>query len=139
MLVAAASAAVALSGCGESKEEKALAAVCTAKDDIGKQVTTLKSITPATFSLSKVQTSVKAINDDLSTISDQLPTLKNELQPQLQQANQEFKGELTNIAAGLFKSISADEGKEAASQAALQLEAAYKKAFSSLECPDAAG
>ena len=39
---------LALAACGESSEDKAKTTVCNARDDIGKQVADLKSLTPAT-------------------------------------------------------------------------------------------
>ncbi len=130
-------AVVALSACGESKEDKALAAVCSAKDDIGKQVDALKSITPETFTTEKVQTSLNAIHQDVKQIGDQLPVLKDEVQSQAQSANDEFKSQLSTVAVSLGKSLSLGEGKEQVKSAASELVTAYQQAFASLDCSDA--
>jgi ABC-type Zn uptake system ZnuABC Zn-binding protein ZnuA len=129
--------ALALTACGESKEDKALAAACSAKDDIGKQVDTLKSITPETFTAETVQTSLNAIHEYVKTIGDQLPTLKDDVKSQVQSANDEFKSQLSTIAVNLGKSISLGEGKEQVKSAASELAGAYQQAFASLDCSDA--
>lgn len=125
---------VALSGCGESKEEKALTAACTAKDDIGKQVETLKSLTPATFKTETVQSSLNSIYEDLKTINDQIPALKSDVKAQVQSANQEFRSSLSQVAVSLGKSLSLNEGKQDVQDAAAKLASSYQQAFASLNC-----
>lgn len=125
---------VAISGCGESKEEKALAAACTAKDDIGKQVETLKGLTPATFKTETVQSSLNSIYEDLKTINDQIPALKDDVKSQVQSANEDFRASLSQVAVSLGKSLSLNEGKQDVQDAAEKLATSYQLAFASLNC-----
>ncbi|MBJ7348413.1 MAG: hypothetical protein JHC87_07565 [Thermoleophilaceae bacterium] len=128
-------AALSLSACGTSKEDKALASVCSSKADIQKQVTALKGLTISTASANQVNTSITAITDDLKNIKDQIPVLKDSVKPQVEQANNEFKSALTGIALELGKSLSLEQGGEQATAALTQLGTAYEQAFASLDCP----
>lgn len=135
-LLLALAAALALSSCGESKEDKALASVCASTADIKKNVSELQSLTITSVTADKIQSSVKAINSDLQNIGDQIPTLKESLRPELEAANNEFKFQVTSIALELGKSLSLDDSSAAIKNALTDLGLAYQKAFASLDCPD---
>jgi hypothetical protein len=130
---------LALGGCGDSKEEKALTAVCEAKNDIGKQVDTLQSLTLQTVTVDKVQSGVTAIRDDLKTISDNLPTVADDVKPDIQQANDQFKTQLGLIAVNIGRSISAEDSKAMLQASLTQLSESYQQAFAKVQCPDSQG
>ena len=83
--------ALALGACGESSEGKAKSTVCDARDDIGKQVDELKSLTPSTVSRGAVTSSIAAITKDLDAISGAQGSLSGERRSELEAANTEFK------------------------------------------------
>ena len=82
--------ALALGACGESDEEKAQNTVCDAKDDIGKQVDELKSLTPATVTSDAVTQNLDAIRNDLQDISGAQPDLSSDRRSEVEAANKEF-------------------------------------------------
>lgn len=127
-------AALALSACGESKEEKALTAVCTAKADIQAQVDDLKMLTPGTFTTTKVQDGVQAIGDDLRTIQDNLPTLSDSARQQVKSANETFRSEFASVGVEIAKTISAEDAAAQLKQSFADLAAAYEQAFASVQC-----
>src|SRR4051812_3582974 len=53
--IAVVTVTLVLGACGQSAEEKAQTKVCDARDDIGKQVNELKSMTPATVTTDAVK------------------------------------------------------------------------------------
>ncbi|MBI5310616.1 MAG: hypothetical protein HZB14_06260 [Actinobacteria bacterium] len=128
-------AAALLAGCGESKEEKALNAVCSAKAGIETAVGDLKAITPATFTSQQVQNSIQSIRDDLSTIQENVPALSDSARQQVQTANQQFRSELTAVAAEILKTLSAQDAATKLQQSFTDLAAAYEQAYASVQCP----
>ena len=61
----------AVAGCGgDSKADKAMASVCSARDDITKQVDTLAGMTITTATTSQAGSALTAIKDDLGKIAD---------------------------------------------------------------------
>lgn len=134
-LLLAVLAVFALSGCGESKEDKALASVCTSKADIEKQVNTLKSLVVSPETTDQMQKAATAIAKDLQAIEAQMPALKSSVRSQVQAANAKFKSDLASISLEIADSISVKDGKVQASKSYAELEDAYKQAYSSLKCP----
>ena len=131
-------AVFALGACGKSnsssKQDEAKTTVCSAIADIGKQVDTLKGVTISTGTLDQIQTSLKAIDDDLKKISGARNDLTGDNKKQLQDANQQFVSQVQNIASSLVKSTSLSEAKSQAKAALTQLSDAYKNTFAKFSC-----
>ena len=62
--------AMALAACGESAQDKAKAEICTARDEISKQVTKLQGLTISSNTGQEVKGSVEAIGDQLKKIKN---------------------------------------------------------------------
>jgi hypothetical protein len=126
--------AVALGACGESKEDKALNTVCDARDDIGKQVDTLKGLTPATVTTDAVKKSLDAIKKDLQDIADAQKDLSSDRRSEVDAANKTFKSSIQQIAGELGTSLSASDAKAAVVTALQQLGTSYEKTYAPLKC-----
>ena len=119
---------------GKSSEEKAQATVCDARDDIGKQVADLKSLTPATVTIDAVTKNLDAIRNDLQDISGALSDLSSDRRSEFESANKAFTSSVKDIASQFGSSLSASDAKAAIVTALQQLEASYKKAFAPVNC-----
>ncbi len=127
-------AAFALGACGESKEDKAKTTVCDARSDISKQVQRLKSLTISTATTDEVQSSLKAINSDLSKIKDAQGDLSDKRRQQVEDANKAFTSQLQDIAGSLGKSTSLSDAKAQLTSALQQLATAYQQSFARIDC-----
>ena len=127
-------AALTVGACGESKEDKAKSTVCDARADIGKQVDKLKGLTITTASASAAHESLKAINSDLSKITDAQGDLSDDRRQQVETANKAFTSQLQSIAASLGSSTSLSDAKSQLSSALQQLATAYKTSFARVDC-----
>jgi hypothetical protein len=134
VLVAFALGACGGSGSGSSKQDKAKQQVCSARDDMAKQVDTLKGLTLSTATLDTVQTSLKAIDDDLTKIKDATGDLSGDTKSQLQKANQEFVTKVNSIASSLLKTSSLNQAQSQATAALQQLADAYQQTFAKFSC-----
>src|SRR5689334_24272023 len=90
-----------LTGCGQSATEKAKANVCSARDDIGKQVQTLQGLTLSTATTSKISDSLKAIQADLEKISQNSDKLSDQFKSDVKTANQQFTNSVKDTAGNL--------------------------------------
>jgi hypothetical protein len=131
--------ALALGACGDSSneqspEEKALATVCDARADIGKQVDELTSLTAATVTKDAVTQSVDSIKTDLKDISDARSELSSDTRSEVEAANTAFASSVKGIASEVFTSLSATDAKAALVTALQQLKTSYEKTFASLKC-----
>jgi hypothetical protein len=126
--------ALALGACGESKEDKALSTVCDARDDIGKQVDTLKGLTPATVTKDAVTQSLDAITKDLQDIAGAQKDLSSDRRSEVDAANKAFKSSIQQIAGELGTSLSASDAKAGVVTALQQLGASYEKTYAPLNC-----
>jgi hypothetical protein len=124
----------ALGACGESDEEKAQNTVCDARDDIGKQVEDLKSLTPATVTADAVTQNLEAIDNDLTAMSDAQSDLSSDRRSDVEAANKAFESSVEGIVSDLGSSLSAADAKEQVVTALDQLAATYQKAFAPLNC-----
>jgi hypothetical protein len=124
----------ALGACGESDEEKAQNTVCDARDDIGKQVDDLKSLTPATVTTDAVSQDLDAIKNDLTDIADAQSDLSSDRRSEAEAANETFTTSVQEIAGQLGSSLSASDAKAGVVTALQQLEASYQKTFAQLNC-----
>jgi phosphoglycerate-specific signal transduction histidine kinase len=127
-------ATVAVAACGESKEDKAKKQVCSARDDIGKQVSSLKSLTPANLTADGVKSSLTAIQNDLKKISDAQGDLNDARKKQVQEANATFGSALTSIASELGQSLSAADARTQLVSSFQELSTAYQQSFAKLDC-----
>jgi hypothetical protein len=125
---------LALGACGESSEEKAQNTVCDARDDIGKQVDDLKSLTPATVTADAVKENLGAIKNDLTDVSDAVSNLGSDRRDEVEAANKAFAGSVQDIASEFGRSLSASDAKAKLVTALQQLEASYQKSFAQLSC-----
>ena len=132
--LAVVSLALAFGACGESSEEKAQNTVCDARADIGKQVETLKSLTPATVTTDAVTKSLDAIKNDLKDISGAQSDLSSDRRSEAEAANKAFASSIQGIADQLGTSLSASDAKAALVTALQQLGASYEKTFAPLNC-----
>jgi hypothetical protein len=131
--------ALTLGACGdsseeESSEEKAQNTVCDARDDIGKQVDDLKSLTPATVTADAVTQNLDAIDNDLNDMSDAKSDLSSDRRSDVEAANKAFESSVEGIVSQLGSSLSASDAKAGVVTALQQLAASYQKAFAPLNC-----
>ena len=135
--------ALALGACGsssddkaakQSAEEKAQATVCDARDDIGKQVDELKSLTASTVTKDAVTQSVTAIKDDLEAISGAQSQLSSERRSEVEAANKAFASSVEGIASDVLTSLSLTDAKAALTTALQQLGTSYEDTFARLSC-----
>jgi hypothetical protein len=131
-------AVLALGACGKSssssKQDQAKTTVCSSIDDIGKQVDTLKGITVSTGTLDQIQTSLKAIDNDLKQIADARKDLTGDDKSQLEDANKQFVTQINSIASSLVKSTSLSQAQTQAKAALSQLADAYQQTFAKFSC-----
>jgi hypothetical protein len=126
--------ALALGACGESSEEKAQNTVCDARADIGKQVDTLKSFTPATVTTDAVTENLDAIKNDLKEISGAQSDLSSDRRSEAEAASKAFASSIEEIAGQLGTSLSASDAKAGLVTALQQLGTSYEETFAPLNC-----
>jgi len=134
LLLIVLAAAGLLTACGQSDEEKATDQVCSARDDIAKQVDQLKGLTLTTATTDQVRNNLKAIRDDLAKIADARAELSDNQRTQVEQANDAFRSEVGNIAATVATSTSIEEASAQLKAAFNDLAATYKKTFGQIDC-----
>ena len=134
LVVLALAGAGVLAGCGQSEEEKAADQVCSARDDIAKQVDELRGLTLTTATTEQVRENLTAIRDDLSTIADARTNLSDEQRTQVEEANNAFRGEVANIAATVAKSTSIEDASAQLKTAFNDLAASYRDTFGQIDC-----
>ena len=126
---------LALGACGGgSSEDKAKNTVCDAKDDIGKQVNDLKSLTPATVTIDAVTQHLSAIKNDLTDIADAQSDLSSDRRSEVEATNKAFTSFVQGIAGEVGRSLSASDAKAQIVTALQQLAASYQKAFAGVSC-----
>jgi hypothetical protein len=147
LAIAAVTIAIALGACGDSSDSTpagtgtstgdvaaAQTTVCNARDDIGKEVDELKSLTPSTVSRGAVTASIAAITKDLDAISGAQGSLSGERRSELEAANTEFKAAVKETAAQVVSSVTASDAKASLVSALQQLGTSYQETFASLDC-----
>jgi uncharacterized protein YjbJ (UPF0337 family) len=127
-------AALAVGACGESKEDKAQKAVCSARADISKQVDQLESLTISTATADDVKQSVKAINSDLSKIKDAQGDLSDDRRQQVEAATKTFTSQVQSIIESVGSSTSLRDAASQLTSATKQLAAAYKQSLAPIDC-----
>jgi len=126
--------ALALGACGESDEEKAMNAVCDARDDIAEQVDELKALSPATVTTDAVTQNLDAIRKDLNDMSDARSDLSDDQRSEVETATKAFTDSIRTVAGDLGRSLSASDAKTQVANALQELEASYKKTLEPLDC-----
>jgi hypothetical protein len=134
LLAAAACCAVAVGGCGNSKEEKAIARICDSRADIERQVGTLKSLTPSNFTLERITGSLRSIQSDLASIRSAKSEVAPARRQQVQTAAATFDRAVRTAARQLGTSLSVDNVALKVRTAGRQLAAAYSTALQPIDC-----
>src|SRR4051812_10881054 len=133
--VCAAGLALLAGGCGgKSAQQTASDKVCAARDDISKQVDQLQSLTLKTTTKDQVKTNLTTIRDDLAKIRSARKDLSKQRRKDVDAANSQFRGAITNTAATIGKSVSLEQGAADVKQALEQLGTTYKQTFAKLDC-----
>src|SRR4030081_2664510 len=81
---------LALAGCGESAEAKAKKQVCTARNDIAKQITTLQGLTLSSSTAATARASFEAIGKDVAQIKGAQGKLEPSRRQQVEAATHTF-------------------------------------------------
>lgn len=126
--------AIPLTGCGESKQEKASKSVCSARADIKNRVSTLKTLTPSIATLPQIKTEVSAIADDLKQIQGAQSDLEPARREKVQQATTTFKQQLESVVSNLTSSLSLSGARTQLESALKQLATSYTQALEPIEC-----
>ena len=134
LLLLFAAAAVCLTACGQSSEDKAKSQVCDARADISKNVNELTGLTLATASVDGVKKNVQAIQDDLGKIKDAQSNLNGARKQQVQAANEAFTQQVKTIASSVGSSLSLSDAGTQLKTAASQLASSYKQTLGKIDC-----
>lgn len=126
--------AFAIGACGESSEDKAQAAVCDARADMGKQVDELKGLTAATVTTDAVKENLTAIRNDLKDITAAQSDLSDDRRSEAEAANKAFSSSVRSTVSELGTSLSASDAKSALTAALQQLASTYQSTFAPLNC-----
>ena len=126
--------ALAAAGCGESKDDKAMAQVCSARADISKQVDHLKSMTITTATTSQVTDALTAIQNDLKKIGDARKNLADENRQQIDQANQQFTSSVRKAIADVGTQKSLQDAATQLQAAFQDLADSYRNTFGQISC-----
>ena len=128
------SAAIALAGCGQSKEEKATSQVCDARADISKQVDDLKGLTLTTASIAGVKQNLSAIRTNLGKIKDAQSDLKDQRREQVKAANEAFGAQVTATAQNVVKSRSLSGASTQLKASFTALGDSYRSTLGRIDC-----
>ena len=134
LLLLLAAAAVALTACGQSSQDKAKSQVCDARSDISKNVNELKGLTLTTATVDGVKQNVKAIQDDLGEIKDAQGNLNADRKKQVQAANEAFTQQVKSIASSVGQSLSLTDAGTQLKTAASQLATSYQQTLGKIDC-----
>jgi len=127
-------AGLAVTACGESKQDKASSQVCDARADIRKQVDELRGMTITTATVDGVTANLKAIRSDLGKIADAQGDLSDERRKQVQSANAAFRSQMTSLAASVGKSLSLEDAGSQVQTALTQLSDSYRQTLGRIDC-----
>ena len=133
-LVLVAFAALGMSACGTSKEDKAQASVCKARTDIGRQITALEGLKADTQSSAQAKASLSAIGEDLTKIKAAQADLSASRKKETGTANAQFAAAATQIAQRLDQGSSLKDAAAHLSAAAAALGQAYKATIKQFGC-----
>jgi hypothetical protein len=150
-LIACVCVALALTACGSSSDDgspatgtptdtpapaqdQAATQVCSARDDIQKQVQTLTSLNADTATKANVTSALTAIQADLQKIVAAQPDLTSERKQQVQDATTAFAGELKDIVRQAIAGLATTDAQTQATKAAESLESAVKTSLEPIDC-----
>ena len=128
------SAGVGLSGCGESKEEKAEKKVCAAKSDIATKVGSLKALPLAPSSLEQAKADVAGISEDLKQIKEAAPDLTQPRRQEVEKATEQFRTEASEAIEGVKSGGSLSTAETQLKTALQKLGAAYSATLEPIKC-----
>lgn len=125
-----------IAGCGDSKEDEAIAQVCDARGDVSKQIDTLKGLTPGTATTSQIKDSLQAIGDALSKIASARKDLAGDRAEQVQAANEEFASTVKDTLSTVARTTSVQDAGAQLTAAAQKLAGSYESTFAKIDCSD---
>jgi Tfp pilus assembly protein PilP len=134
LLVPMLALAIALTGCGESKQEQALKSVCSARSDIKTRIATLQSLTPSVATLPQIKDEASAIAGDLKKIQSAQGDLEPARKQQVQQATHTFEQQLKSVVSTLTSSLSLSGAASQLEAALRQLVNSYASALGPIQC-----
>jgi Tfp pilus assembly protein PilP len=123
-----------LAGCGGSEEDDAMAAVCSARDSIAKQVDELQSLTLTSATTSQVTDGMQAIRKDLTSIRENREKLADDRREEVQAANDAFTEQVRALAGTIGRTVSAEDAATQVKAALEQLAASYRTTFGQIDC-----
>jgi len=124
-----------VAGCGgDSKSDKAMASVCSARDDITKQVDTLAGMTITTATTSQAGAALTAIKDDLNKIADARKDLADDRRKEIDSANEAFASSVRKTLADVGTSTSLQGASTQLKDAFQQLKTSYQNSFGAIDC-----
>lgn len=126
--------ATALIACGESAEAKAKKQVCSARNDISKQVSMLAGLTLTPSAAGTAKSSFEAIEKDLSQIKSAQPKLEPARRKQVEAATETFLGQLDSITSNLASHLSTGNAASQFKSALTQLASAYRLSLAPISC-----
>jgi valyl-tRNA synthetase len=133
-IVAGAVVGGAVAGCGESKEKKAMKAVCSARSEIQKSVENLRSLTLTSASGSGVKNDISTIQTNVQKIVENEKALSGNRKQQVSTATKKFGQQLQTIASGLTSNLSLSNAASQVKSAGDSLLAAYRSALAPIDC-----
>jgi phosphoglycerate-specific signal transduction histidine kinase len=111
-----------------------MSSVCDARADISRQIDHIKGLPVAVSSVSELQTSLKAIGDDLTKIKNAQGDLSGSRKQQVQDANEKFKSQLSEITSSVTSNLSLSNAATQLKSALTQLADAYKATLGPIDC-----
>jgi hypothetical protein len=125
----------AVAGCGgDSKSDKAMASVCSARDDITKQVNTLAKMTITTATTSQAGSALQAIRDDLGKIGNARKDLSDDRRKEIDKANEAFASSVRKTLADVGTTTSLQGASTQLKDAFQQLKTSYQNSFGGIDC-----
>lgn len=125
---------IALSGCGESKQEQASKTVCSARSDIKTRIATLNTLTPSIATLPQIKDEVTAVVNDLKKIEGAQGDLAPARKQQVQNATQTFERDVESVVSNLASSFSIGGAGPQLETALRKLGSGYAQALGPIEC-----
>jgi hypothetical protein len=125
---------LAFAACGESAEEKAKAEVCSAREDISKQLDTLSGLTLSTSAPTEAKSGVESIAGDLKKIKDAQPNLAPGRKAQVETAAKTFETQVTSTVSSLGSGLSLTNAETQIKAAATQLANSFKNTLAPINC-----
>lgn len=125
----------ALSGCGESKEEKAKKSVCAARTEIKTELEHLETLTPSTAALNELKEGASKIEASLKKMAEAEKELAPARKEEVAKATQEFENAIGESISAVTKGgVSPTSLATGVSTALTNVKAAYTKALAPISC-----